>query len=349
MVLKGIATALCAALVALVPLATHAQCGDVRQPCCPGNTCNPGLTCIAGMCTTVIHVETEGSGVIIQDNPTMQNANGAMVWNGAEWVVNNTWAHKFFMDTRTGQRLKDYNTQTVNGTSPTGNVLTHQNYEVTRNIYTYSKPAANGSGTYTYQAVEYVTHDTATGHDVILRSRGTGNGTASPYFDVYIQDEVGTQTTAFRGDPVWYTYPMVPSAAVNQTDATAYRTGDFPSVNAGLSTDLKSNGYYLDIANGADLGPGGVGKSYEFICDALTNRTTRITSSYAVQFMLKWMDSSGNLQMISYSPSIVSEDFAANPVAAAPAMTASGLMVLLLLIVIVPAWRLNKWEAGTRC
>ena len=217
------------------------------------------------------------------------------------------------MDTRTGQRLKDYNTQTVNGTSPTGNILNFGQYEVTRNIYTYSKPAANSSGTYTYQAVEYVTHDTITGKDLILRSRGTGNGTASPYFDIYIQDEAGTQTTALRGDPVWYTYPMVPSEAVNQTDATAYRTGDFPSVNAGLSTDLKSNGYYLDISNGADLGPAGVGKSYEFICDALTNWTTGITSSYAVQFMLKWMDSSGNLQMISYYPSLVTETFSQTP------------------------------------
>ena len=261
--------------------------------------------------TTVIRVETEGSGVINKDTG-QQNLNGAMVWNGSEWVANNTWAHKFFMDTRTGQRLKDYNTQTVNGTSPTGNILNFGQYEVTRNIYGYSKLAANGSGIYTYQAVEYVTHDTATARDLILRSRGTGNGTASPYFDAYIQDEAGTQTTALRGDPVWYTYPMVPSEAVNQTDTTAYRTGDFPSVHA-EDVGITFDGYYLDIANGADMGPQGFGKSYHLICNALVNYVTNVTGSYPVKFNLKWMDSSGNLQMISYFPSLVTETFSQTP------------------------------------
>lgn len=266
----------------------------------------PGIS-TAG--TTEIEVRTEGFGVINKDTGE-QNPHGAMVWNGSEWVVNGTWAHMFFVNVQTGQRLKSYAAETVNGISPTGNILTYAPYEVTRNIYTYSKPAADGSGTYTYEAVEYVTSNTLSNLDIILRSRGTGNGTASPYFDIYIQDDYSVaQTTALRGDPVWYTYPMVPAEAVNQTDATAYRTGDFPSVNAGMSTEFYSNGYYLDIGGGADLGPAGIGKSFEFITDALSNRTTYLTGAYPVQFMLKWMDLSGNLQMISYFPSIVSESF----------------------------------------
>ena len=77
----------------------------------------PGLTQVGHF--LVIEIKTEGSGDILKITNQVNN-NGAMVWNGTEWVVNNTWAHSFFVDTRTGNRLKEYNSQIYQGTSPTG-------------------------------------------------------------------------------------------------------------------------------------------------------------------------------------------------------------------------------------
>jgi hypothetical protein len=60
--------------------------------------------------TTVIHVETEGWGTIQHaDADTAVNTKGAMFWNGTKWVTNETAAHMFFTDIRTGKRLKEYN------------------------------------------------------------------------------------------------------------------------------------------------------------------------------------------------------------------------------------------------
>src|SRR3990170_5339733 len=139
--------------------------------------------------TTDIRVETEGSGDI-NKNTGQQNLNGAMIWNGQEWGVNNTWAHQFFMDTRTGNRLKEYNGKdvTVSGASDTTTALgygnfypeeTFGNYTITKQGYSYSTPGSpDASATYIYHAVEYVIHDNVTGKDVVLKSRGSGNGTS---------------------------------------------------------------------------------------------------------------------------------------------------------------------------
>ena len=263
--------------------------------------------------TSVIEIKTEGSGDILTINSQVNN-NGAMVWNGTEWVVNNTWAHKFFVDTTTGNRLKDYdNPQIYQGTSPTGLIDPFGNYTITRNIYTYREPAKAGNPfcSFTYEAVEYVIHDTITGKEVILRSRGTGNGVNEAFFNIYIEDDVtggGVQTTAFRGDPKWYTYPMSPAAAVNRTSATEYLTGDLPGALTKLGT--RAGDYYLDQGGGADLGPAGVGKSYQFhtsTLDPSTTATVNLGSPYPIDFNLKYMDSAGNLQMMGFLPALVSE------------------------------------------
>ncbi len=62
--------------------------------------------------TTVITVEndTKDAGHVEKDAGNLTNLNGAMVWNGSEWVVNNTWAHKYFSDLRTGKRLSETDT-----------------------------------------------------------------------------------------------------------------------------------------------------------------------------------------------------------------------------------------------
>jgi hypothetical protein len=260
--------------------------------------------------TTVIDVQTEGSGDILQ-NTGQVNLNGSMVWNGSEWVVNNTWAHKFFVDTRTGNRLKEYTSQVYQGTDPTG--LIDRNYSVTRNRYTYREPARAGSPfcSFEYEAVEYVVQDITTSKTVILRSRGTGNGLNEPYFNIYIEDEVNTgaiQTTALRGDPKWYTYPLSAAEAVNRTSATEYMTGDLPGAITQQGT--RAGDYYLDIGGGADLGPAGVGKSFQFhtsTLNPLTTGTVNLGSPFPIDFNLKYMDSSGNLQMMRFLPALVSE------------------------------------------
>lgn len=237
-----------------------------------------------------------------------------MIWNGTEWVVNNTWAHKFFVDTMTGNRLKTYNIQVYQGTSPTGLIGPFGNYTVTRNIYTYTEPtkAETGYCFFAYEAVEYTIHDTNTNQEFILRSRGTGPGVNGAFFNIYIQDETAggpVQTTAFRGDPKWYTYPLSPAEAVKRTGETEYLTGDLPG--ALTQSGTRAADYYLDIGSGADLGPQGYGKSYEFhtsTLDPLNTVTVNLGSSFPIDFNLKYMDSSGNLQMLRFLPVLVSEN-----------------------------------------
>ena len=275
----------------------------------------------------VIAICTEGSGDILNINTSQVNQNGAMVWNGTEWVVNNTWAHSFFADTRVAlppgettctygpARLKDYNNpQVYQGTSPTGLIATFLNYMITRNLYTYREPAKAGNPfcSFAYEAVEYVIHDTITGKNVILRSRGTGNGVNEAFFNIYIEDDVTgggpVQTTALRGDPKWFTYPLSAAEAVNRTSATEYLTGDLPGALTKLGT--RAGDYYLDQGGGADLGPAGVGKSFQFhtsTLDPLTTGTVNLGSPFPIDFNLKWMDGSGNLQMMRFLPALVSE------------------------------------------
>jgi hypothetical protein len=331
--------------------------------------------------TTVIHVETEGEGDI-NKNTGQQNLNGAMVWNGSEWVVNNTWAHKFFVDVRTGDRLKEYNGKdvTVNGASdpatlaawqkyqtdmndyfnqvntyntdlanynaalaawnadpdpmkapftmtapvvPTqpaapaagyGNYYTTEtygNYTITKQAYSYSMPAAsNASATYIYQAVEYVITDNDTGKTVVLKSRGSGNGTDGGYFNVYIDDEDGGGTTAMRGDPVWFNYANTTAqqAKSNQSSTqglAGYLPGAVETKNS-FSAD-----YYLDQNGGSDMG----GKSFEMHCAPVNPKTWTLggNNSFVTGFELKYMDSSGNLQKITVSPTLVNEVYIPPP------------------------------------
>ncbi|RPH84530.1 MAG: hypothetical protein EHM75_10825, partial [Desulfobacteraceae bacterium] len=108
---------------------------------------------------SAVEIRSEGSGDILENNTNLVNHNGAMVWNGSKWIVNNTWAHKFFGDTRTGNRLKDYvNPQVYQSLSPTGLIATFLNYTITRNIYTYRETAKAGNPfcSFDYEAVEYV-------------------------------------------------------------------------------------------------------------------------------------------------------------------------------------------------
>lgn len=324
------------------------------------------MACLPVMAgTTVIHVEAEGSGDINKLSGE-QNLNGAMVWNGSEWVVNNTWAHKFFVDTRTGDRLKFYNAHdtTVSGAPDIGTQSSacavagggfaamgygnfyaadgFQGFTITRQAYTYAKGTAGG--TYCYGAVEYVIQNPNTGKSVILKSRGVGVGTGQAYFDVYIEDEVypsGTQTTAFRNDPAWFTYTgMSAQQAKLVTDPSANKTGDLPGAVTTLGSYVGD--YYLDIGGGSDLGPAGEGKSYEMHTGPLSNVFAPLSPSYITGFEYKWMDDSGDLYKITVSPTLFKNAFLPLPNAGTediPLLTPIGMLVLGALLA----------AFGTRC
>jgi hypothetical protein len=297
-----------------------------------------------------------------------QNLNGAMVWNGSEWVVNNTWAHKFFVDTRTGDRLKLYNAHdtTVSGAPDIGTQSSacavaggafaamgygnfyaadgFQGFTITRQAYTYAKGTAGG--TYCYGAVEYVIQNPNTGKAVILKSRGVGGGTGQAYFDVYVEDELtpGNQTTAFRGDPAWFTYTgMSAQQAKLVTDPSANKTGDLPGAVTTLSSYVGD--YYLDIGGGSDLGPAGEGKSYEMHTGPLSNVFAPLSPSYITGFEYKWMDGSGNLYKITVAPTLFKEVFLAaqNTTAESiPLLAPAGLLGLAGLLVAIGAWGLRR-------
>ena len=103
---------------------------------------------------------------------------------------------------------------------------------------------------YVYTAIEYVIEDPWR-RTIVLRSRGTGSGTADAFFDAYIEHPDGSGVTALRGDPVWFEYAMEMEQALEQTSPTAGRKGEFVSAG-GI--------YYLDIDGGSDMG----GRSYRF-------------------------------------------------------------------------------------
>jgi hypothetical protein len=262
----------------------------------------------------VIHVETEGWGTISKTTSEI-NHNGAMVWNGTEWVVNSTWAHKYFVDTRTGNRLKT--TEIIAIGQDGEEVIDTFNYHIIRQQYSYTHPAKNG-GSYRYTGNEYIVRDKTTGKQVVLRSRGIGNTTLFSYFDIYIQNEdtsgVPQTFAAIRNDPKWFTYSgMTMEQVLAITDTSQNLTGEFtPTVHDTLPT---SGWFFCDFANGADLGPASVGKSYVFHTDLLPEANiANLNSTYTLDFALRWMDSSGNLHELQFLPKLISETYSPPPV-----------------------------------
>ncbi len=259
--------------------------------------------------TTVIKVMVQGRGEIVgtDSHPAsnLPSARGALFWNGEQWVTNGTAAHTYFVDLRTNLRLKEYETRRVSGTTPLGLVESFGGVNVTRRTYTYSKKSAANDGMYSWEAIEYELGD-GSGRIAILRSRGTGNGLAKAYFDVYIQDPL-PGTTAFLGDPAWFSFPTSPSEAVNLGADPRYRMGELVGVER--ARGLYWGDYYLDVNGGSDMG----GTSYELECLPLPSRVDSLSRSHVTAFLTKWMNpSTAQLQQIRLSPGLVSETFQAD-------------------------------------
>lgn len=270
--------------------------------------------------TTVIEVRTEGAGDVVRTAGTpATNLNGAAVWNGTEWVVNATWAHKYFVDVRTGQRLKTFATRSFSGTSPTGVLGTFGNYRVSRGLFASDKRSAANDGLFSWEGVEYEIVDVATGRSVLLRSRGVGAGASKAYFDVFVEDDTPAgqpQTTAFLGDPAWFTFPAAPRGATELGSDSRFRTGSLPGAHTTLGTTWGD--YFFDIGGGADLGPAGIGKSFQLECRPLPSRVRGPSSSWITGFRLKYMDSSGNLHELRFFPALASEQFLPDAGASTP-------------------------------
>jgi hypothetical protein len=246
--------------------------------------------------TIIIRVAQEGTG-IITNNSGENSVKGAMYWNATKWVTNETAAHLFFEYTATGERAKIPEKIEMSGN--TDSTSTVSGYQIERKRYTYSYPATSG-GKYQYQAMEYRIVDPE-GRKVVLRSRGTGNGTANGYFDIYVE-VIPNQVTAIRNDPKWFEYPagITMSEVLEQNNSTQYLYGDFPSTDGF---------YFMDINGGGDLG----GISYIFHTGAMTGtpNTSTLGASFPVDFWLRFTDMNDNGRLIEFQflPLLVKETY----------------------------------------
>ncbi len=279
--------------------------------------------------TTPIHIDTEQGGDIDtgsgpeQWDGNYENVNGAMFWNGSDWVTNLTAAHSYFIDLRTGQRLKIHVVSSINS-DPTqlGEIKNISGYQITKSIYNYSaqrsSPIPDGPNTFYYQALEYkiIQPDSTT---IILRSRGSGNGISQPYFDVYIETGTG-DTAAMRGDPIWYKYVgMTATQAVNETDEVAGRVGKLATYSV---ENPGKNNYWMDINGGSDMG----GVTYLLIVNTLnaaTVPTKNLSAPFVSEFHIEYTDSDGDIQEIVFSPALLSESFDEPPPTPTPTAIAT--------------------------
>lgn len=270
----------------------------------------PARAASPSACT--IHVNTEEGGDIdvVPDgglpDGVYENTKGAIFWNGTKWVTNDTADHMYFTCLETGQRIKTYTLlATLAGMGAPGVVFAQGGYTVTQSIYNYTVGAIDNSGIYQYQAIEYSIDTSLADEKIILRSRGTGTGTSQGYLDVYLQRNY-TQTVAFRGDPVWYSYDNTTAQqAVHLTSDTQGRFGYLPTYAPSSRAQ-----YWLDINSGSDLG----GVSYYFRTSQLAPvQTMNLGSAFLTEFRIKFMDSVAQLDEFMVLPKIVSETFTPTP------------------------------------
>ena len=145
---------------------------------------------ISGTGTTIIHVDSEEGGDIDWGAPSAwdaiyENKKGSLFWNGSRWVSNDTAAHLFFTDLRTGERLRwPELLATLRGDGNPGVVYHNDEVTVTQQPYTYSHAALDGGLPFIYTAIEYRVQQ-PDGGVIVLRSRGSGHGLDQAYFDLY--------------------------------------------------------------------------------------------------------------------------------------------------------------------
>ncbi|HQT93464.1 MAG TPA: hypothetical protein PK435_02430 [Thermoanaerobaculaceae bacterium] len=288
--------------------------------------------------TTQIHVETEEGGDIHTGSRTQwttepQNTKGTLFWNGSLWVTNDTAAHMYFTDLRTGKRLQEYTVTAVDSSASLLGLLPGipAGFAVTKTLYSYSAPASAGGRAYTYSAIQYevVQPD---GTRALLRSRGTGAGTGQAHFDVYVEDKAGN-TTGILGDPVWFHFVgMTPAQAAAQTPDLGGSTvrGSLPT--CGEPTERAR--YWMDMNGGSDMG--GFTYLLKTSCfDPASVRTVALGTSFVTVFSAMYMDGNNQLQELRFAPALVSESGAAEGSEPIPALGEWGRLGFILLVVLI--------------
>ena len=250
--------------------------------------------------TVEVNSEPGGDIDLAPADGVFENSNGAFFWNGSQWKTDSTAVHTYYTDPVTHQRLKNYTLlATLDGSGAAGVVFDQWGYTVTQSTYSYFISRADHHGFYHYQAVQYSIATILPREKYILRSRGTGNGTALGYLDVYIQED-SHYTVAFRGDPFMFSYD----------NATAEQAVDIASDSQELSASLPTYTpatraqYWLDINGGSDLG----GASFFFKTSQITPVLSgNLGSSFPSEFRVKFMDSNSQLEEFIILPRIISE------------------------------------------
>lgn len=262
--------------------------------------------------TTPIHIDTEPGGNIdvgtaAEWDGVFENTHGAMFWNGSAWVTNDTAAHSYFTDLRTGQRLKEHQVVTIDNDPLSGGAFSPvTGYVFEKSTYRYtaarSASAPSWPSGYGYEALQYYISQ-PDGTHILLRSRGTGNGIAAPYFDLFIEDGNGS-TTAMRGDPVWYTYQnssaREAAAVANDSDVASGILATYSSTNVGL------NRYWMDINGGSDMG----GVTYLLVVGTI--EASRVLAAslgkpFVTEFHIEYTDATGTIEELLLTPALVSE------------------------------------------
>lgn len=250
-------------------------------------------------CTPHVNIEPGGDIDIVPEGGSPENVNGALFWDGSKWDVSGTWGHMYYTCLETGERIKNYTLlATLDGSGSPGVVFAQKGFTVTQSIYTYTVSAADNSQYYRYQAVEYSVDTALPAEKLILRSRGTGNGTSRGYLDIYIQENY-TCTVAFRGDPVWYSYDNTTARQAAQI------TGDTQGLVGYMPTYTPSTRaqYWLDLNGGSDM----VGVSYYFRTGQIAPVGTKnLGSSFPTEFRIKFMHADELFEFIVL-PRITSE------------------------------------------
>jgi hypothetical protein len=260
---------------------------------------------LSGTGTTVIHVDTETGGDIDWGAPPAwdglyENTRGALFWNGSKWVSNDTAAHIFYTNLRTGERLKwPTLLATLRGSGDPGIVYQNQDIEVTQQLYTYITPALDGGRPFVYTALEYRVRQ-IDGGVIVVRSRGSGHGLDQAYLDLYIPAPapIISPTVAIRGGAHFYSYDMDVEAALRVTDPVLGLTANLPS-----SAPPERARYWLDLNGGSDMG----GISYFLRTGALQSQAAPASSVFPLEFRFKYFGSDNSFNEVRILPRIVSE------------------------------------------
>lgn len=257
--------------------------------------------------TSPIRISTEPGGDIdagtsAQWDGAWENVHGAFFWNGSAWVTNDTAAHLYFTDQRTGQKLKPHVVRVVDPSPASlGQVAgMPSGYAVGKSLYSYAAAKAAGGGSWAYSALRY---DVAQpdGTAIVLLSRGTGNGTAQPYLDAFVEEGNGS-TTALLGGTT-----MVRFSGLGAAQAAALPLGSpTGTVRADLPTCAPAERaqYFLDINGGSDQG----GVSYRVHTRCLVPIAVEHRgASFAIDFQIECPGADGQIHDIRLLPAIASE------------------------------------------